>query len=102
MVGRSKRAASHPRSRSDKTFGTRDSEIGRIRKGVAACAGDSFSFSSRLIPNPDSRFPKRPMSDVIDYRLIGDDLQAVIITLDPGEMVQAEAGSMMYMQDGIV
>lgn len=42
------------------------------------------------------------MSDQIDYRLIGDDLQAVIITLDPGEMVQAEAGSMMFMQDGIV
>ncbi|HXT15150.1 MAG TPA: TIGR00266 family protein [Gemmatimonadaceae bacterium] len=42
------------------------------------------------------------MADQIDYRLIGDDLQAVIITLDPGEMVQAEAGSMMYMQDGIV
>jgi uncharacterized protein (TIGR00266 family) len=42
------------------------------------------------------------MSDIIDYRLIGDDLQAVVITLDPGEMVQAEAGAMMYMQDGIV
>ena len=42
------------------------------------------------------------MSDEIDYQLIGDDLQAVIITLDPGEMVQAEAGAMMYMQDGIV
>ena len=42
------------------------------------------------------------MSDQIDYRLIGDDLQAVIITLDPGEMVIAEAGAMMYMQDGIV
>lgn len=42
------------------------------------------------------------MSDQIDFRLIGGDLQAVIITLDPGEMVQAEAGSMMYMQDGIV
>jgi len=42
------------------------------------------------------------MSDEIDYKLIGDDLQAVIITLDPGEMVQAEAGAMMYMQDGIV
>src|SRR5581483_11450951 len=42
------------------------------------------------------------MADQIDYRLIGDDLQAVIITLDPGEMVQAEAGSMMFMQDGIV
>jgi len=42
------------------------------------------------------------MSDVIDYKLIGDDLQAVIVTLDPGEMVQAEAGAMMYMEDGIV
>ena len=40
-------------------------------------------------------------ADVIDYRLIGDDLQAVIITLDPGETVFAEAGAMMYMQDGI-
>lgn len=42
------------------------------------------------------------MADEIDYKIIGDDLQAVIITLDPGEMVQAEAGSMMFMQDGIV
>jgi len=42
------------------------------------------------------------MADEIDYKLIGDDLQAVIITLDPGEMVLAEAGAMMYMQDGIV
>ncbi len=37
----------------------------------------------------------------IDYRLIGDDMQAVIITLDPGEAVQAEAGAMMFMEDGI-
>src|ERR1051325_4840030 len=42
------------------------------------------------------------MSDEIDYQLIGDALQAVIITLDPGEMVIAEAGAMMFMQDGIV
>ena len=40
-------------------------------------------------------------ADVIDYTLIGDDLQAVIVTLDPGEAVIAEAGAMMYMQDGI-
>lgn len=40
-------------------------------------------------------------ADVIDYQLLGDDLQAVIITLDPGEAVVAEAGAMMYMQDGI-
>jgi uncharacterized protein (TIGR00266 family) len=42
------------------------------------------------------------MADEIDYKLIGDDLQAVIITLDPNEMVIAEAGAMMYMEDGIV
>ena len=41
------------------------------------------------------------MADEIDYKLIGDDLQGVIITLDPGEAVVAEAGGMMYMQDGI-
>jgi uncharacterized protein (TIGR00266 family) len=40
-------------------------------------------------------------ADEIDYRLIGDDLQAVIVTLDPGEAVTAEAGAMMYMEDGI-
>ena len=40
-------------------------------------------------------------ADVIDYRLIGDDMQGVIITLDPGEAVLAEAGAMMYMEDGI-
>lgn len=42
------------------------------------------------------------MADEIDYKLIGGDLQAVIITLDPGEMVQAEAGAMMFMEEGIV
>src|ERR687888_247301 len=40
-------------------------------------------------------------ADEIDYRLIGDDLQAVIVTLDPGEAVVAEAGAKMYMQDGL-
>ena len=42
------------------------------------------------------------MADEIDFKLIGDDLQAVIITLDPGEMCIAEAGAMMYMDDGII
>jgi uncharacterized protein (TIGR00266 family) len=41
------------------------------------------------------------MADEIDYKIIGDDLQAVIITLDPGEAVFAEAGAMMYMKEGI-
>lgn len=40
-------------------------------------------------------------ADEIDYKVIGDDLQAVIVTLDPGEAVVAEAGAMMYMEQGI-
>ena len=42
------------------------------------------------------------MSSDINYEIIGDDLQGVVVSLEPGEMVQAEAGAMMYMQDGIV
>lgn len=41
------------------------------------------------------------MADQINYELIGDDFQAVVITLDPGEAVRAEPGSMMWMEDGI-
>jgi uncharacterized protein (TIGR00266 family) len=42
-----------------------------------------------------------PDAHEIDYRIVGDDMQAVIITLDPGEAVQAEAGAMMFMEDGV-
>ncbi|UCE03660.1 MAG: TIGR00266 family protein [Candidatus Latescibacterota bacterium] len=37
----------------------------------------------------------------VDYKIFGDDMQFVEIELDPQEAVVAEAGSMMYMQDGI-
>src|SRR5436190_9873273 len=40
-------------------------------------------------------------ADIIDYQIIGEDLQAIVVTLDPGEAVVAEAGAMMYMQQGI-
>jgi uncharacterized protein (TIGR00266 family) len=39
--------------------------------------------------------------DTVEHQILGGDLQAVVITLDPGEAVVAEAGAMMYMQDGI-
>ncbi|MDD3043229.1 MAG: TIGR00266 family protein [Methanosarcinaceae archaeon] len=39
--------------------------------------------------------------DVIDYKIIGDDMQIVEVELDPGESVRAEAGAMMYMGPGI-
>ncbi len=37
----------------------------------------------------------------IDYKVYGDDLQFVEVELDPNEAVVAEAGGMMYMDDGI-
>ncbi|HDD24884.1 MAG TPA: TIGR00266 family protein [Chloroflexi bacterium] len=40
-------------------------------------------------------------SHEVDYQIFGDDLQFVEIELDPGETVIAEAGMMMYMEDGI-
>ena len=37
----------------------------------------------------------------IDYRIFGDDMQFVEVELDPNEATVAEAGGMMYMEDGI-
>jgi uncharacterized protein (TIGR00266 family) len=37
----------------------------------------------------------------IDYKVFGEDLQFVEVELDPMEAVVAEAGGMMYMDDGI-
>ncbi len=41
------------------------------------------------------------MADVLDYKIIGNDLQLVEVELDPGEGVRAEVGTMTYMEDGI-
>lgn len=41
------------------------------------------------------------MAHDIDYNILGDDMQAVVIELDPGEAVQAEVGAMLYMDQGI-
>ena len=37
----------------------------------------------------------------VDYKIYGEDLQFVEVELDPQEAVVAEAGGMMYMDDGI-
>jgi uncharacterized protein (TIGR00266 family) len=40
-------------------------------------------------------------SHEVDYEIKGHDVQLVEVTLDPGETVIAEAGAMIYMEDGI-
>ena len=42
-----------------------------------------------------------PAMHEVDYKIYGDDMQFVEVELDPNEAVVAEAGSMMYMEDGI-
>lgn len=37
----------------------------------------------------------------VDYKIVGDDMQFVEVELDPMEAAVAEAGGMMYMEDGI-
>ncbi|HNP50096.1 MAG TPA: AIM24 family protein, partial [Bacteroidia bacterium] len=41
------------------------------------------------------------MAHEIDYKIFGDDMQAVEVELDPKEAVRAEVGAMLYMEDGI-
>lgn len=41
------------------------------------------------------------LADVIEFEIIGEDLQCVRIELDPGEAVVAEAGALMMMEDGV-
>ena len=40
-------------------------------------------------------------SHEIDYRIFGDDMQAVEIELDHMEAVRAEVGAMLFMEEGI-
>lgn len=41
------------------------------------------------------------MAHEIDYQIIGDDIQVVEVEMDPGEAIIAEAGAMLYMEQGI-
>src|SRR5262245_15583119 len=42
-----------------------------------------------------------PTMHEVDFKIFGDDMQFVEVELDPMEAAVAEAGGMMYMEDGI-
>jgi uncharacterized protein (TIGR00266 family) len=65
---------------------------------IASLAADLRGGDAAAPPPAPSR-PRR--ADEIEYEIFGDDLQFVEITLDPNEVVVAEAGAMMYMTNGI-
>ncbi|NOZ79935.1 MAG: TIGR00266 family protein [Acidobacteria bacterium] len=64
---------------------------------VPGLAGIATASAAPAVPPP----PKTGRADEIDYGLFGDEMQYVVVELDPGESAVAEAGAMMYMEDGI-
>src|SRR5947207_1373514 len=63
---------------------------------MAAMRGASPGLTMGAPPIPQNR-----SADEIDYEIFGEEMQYVEIVLDPGEMVIADAGAMMYMSAGI-
>ena len=51
------------------------------------------------VPSPPVKTSRK--CHEVDYEIVGDDLQMVIVELDPHETVIAEAGAMTYMEEGI-
>jgi uncharacterized protein (TIGR00266 family) len=60
---------------------------------LAAALGESPARP----PSP----PRARRSDEIDYKIFGSEMQYVVVELDPGETVIAEAGAMMFQTAGI-
>jgi len=52
-------------------------------------------------PPKPPRSSRTLRSDEIDYQIFGEEMQYAEVTLDPGEMVIAEPGVLMYMTPGI-
>lgn len=79
----------------------------RLAGQQVQCQGCGKPF---LVQPPSAGMPQleplRPVgsgkrSDEIDYQIFGSEMQFAEVTLDPGEMVIAEAGAMMYMSPAI-
>jgi uncharacterized protein (TIGR00266 family) len=71
-------------------------EARQVPEVASRLRAGSASFSSAPPPPPT-----HTTADVIDYEIFGSEMQYVEVTLDPGEMVLAEPGGMMYQTGGI-
>ena len=55
--------------------------------------------NAEAVPSPPVKSSRK--CHEVDYQIVGDDMQMVIVELDPHETVIAEAGAMTYMEEGI-
>lgn len=67
--------------------------------GVNIVPSVSAGFGSQSAPSAPMKTNRR--CHELDFQIVGDDMQMVIVELDPGETVIAEAGAMTYMEEGI-
>ena len=73
-----------------------------VPANVAAPAPTSQGFQGNVAATPVAAPVKTARRcHELDYQIVGDDMQMVIVELDPGETVIAEAGAMTYMEEGI-
>ena len=68
---------------------------------IAAVPSLAAYLKGGAAPPPPPMPGKARTAHEIDFRIFGEDMQFVEVELDPGESAVAEAGSMMYMTDGI-
>jgi len=58
-------------------------------------------LTAHVAPPPPPTQRRGGTADQVDFDIHGEEMQFVEVELDPGESVVAEAGSMMYMGEGI-
>ncbi len=79
----------------------------RLAGQQVQCQGCGQPFTVQApSPGMPQLAPLKPVgsgkkADEIDYQIFGSEMQFAEVTLDPGEMVIAEAGAMMYMSPAI-
>ena len=69
---------------------------------AAAATAPWRRFSSAVTPAPESRLSRdgvagRPIDFDTQAKIEGNESQIVTITLEPGQVLRAESGAMMYM-----
>src|SRR6185503_5884327 len=73
----------------------------RVPTGYWNSASGPRSTMGETMDPPSSKERTMAKMHEVEYKVLGDDLQFVEIELDPGEAVVAEAGAMMFLEDGI-